>query len=89
MIQAMRRFPTHSVNGEMLEQRVVDPATGQSRLEPPHSFLVKIPQPGSTDDQSDTPMVDSVSPPTDIRPPAASDHPAAQPGVGQLKSLGD
>ena len=89
MIQTMRRFPTHSVNGEMNEQIVVDPATGQKRMEPPHSFLVKIPQPGSTDEQSDTPMVDNSSAPTDVRPPNPADHPPTPPGVGQLKSLGD
>ena len=88
MIQTMRQFRTHSINGEMFEQYVVDPATGQKKLEPPHSFLVKIPQPGSTDDQSETPMVDNNTPPGDIRPAPASDHPA-EPGVGQLKSLGE
>jgi len=89
MIQAMQRFSTHSVNGEMIMRRVVDPATGQAKLVPPHSFLVKIPRPDSTDQQSDTPMVDSNPPQTDIVPSGPPDHPAAQPGVGQLKSLGE
>jgi hypothetical protein len=89
MIQAMRRFPTHSVNGEYLMQSMVDPATGQKKLEPPHSFLVKVPAADSIDEQSDTPMVNNNASPVDVRPPATPDHPATPSGVGQLKSLGD
>ncbi len=89
MLQAMRRWPHHAVNGEMFEHAVIDPATGQKKMEPPSSFLVKIPRPDSTDVQSNTPMVDSNTPQTDIIPSGPANPPPAQPGVGKLKSLGD
>jgi hypothetical protein len=81
MIEAMRRFPTHAVNG-VIGRRITDPATGQSRVEPTRSFLVKIPKPEETPDQSNTPTVDTSV-------PSVNSHPVAQPGVGQLKSLGE
>jgi hypothetical protein len=49
---------------------------------------VKIPRPDSLEEQSDTPMADKP-PQTDIIPSGPADHPPAQPGVGQLKSLGE
>ena len=81
MIQAMRQFPTHAVNG-VIGRRITDPATGETKVVQNASFLVKIPKPEDNPDQSNTPIVDTTAPPVDSRP-------VAQPGVGQLKSLGE
>jgi hypothetical protein len=81
MIGAMRQFPTHAVNG-VIGKKITDPATGQTRIVQNPSFLVKIPKPEENPDQSNTPTVDTGAPHIDNRP-------AVQPGVGQLKSLGE
>jgi hypothetical protein len=80
----LHRYPDHAINGEVPVHRITDPAGGQVREEPEHSKLVKVEHHEDTNEMMTAPMVDSGG-----APGPAMREPAPQPGVGQLKSLGD
>ncbi|HEX3357464.1 MAG TPA: hypothetical protein VHS31_10875 [Tepidisphaeraceae bacterium] len=78
MVATMRKYPTHSLNGYEDVETQKDPATGKPVMVPKHSVLVQIPH-----EESVLQSGPSFSQPTLLAP-----QPAAQPGAGQLKTLG-
>jgi hypothetical protein len=83
LLDTMRRFPEHAINGEVLSHKAKDVATGREILQPESSYLVKGPFVSPDDDGSDQMAVGA--PPPVLR----SIPPDAQPGMGKLKSIGD
>jgi hypothetical protein len=93
MLQAMHRWSTLAVNGMDIMRHGTDPVTGKPTLVPTPSYLVKVPQPGESD-ETGVPMANGGSDsgagesPTGLPSASPADQQPA-PGVGALKSLGD
>jgi hypothetical protein len=93
MLQAMEKFRTFAVNGEVMMRPGTDPTTGKPTRVPTPSYLVKVPHPDDNAD-SGTPMASDGGNASPSETPSglptatpADQQPAA--GVGQLKSLGE
>jgi hypothetical protein len=77
LIETMRRFPEHAVNGEVPLATYVDPETRQKVVKPASSFVVPIPKP------ADSPLSAGTG---DEEAPALQPRPS-EPGVGQLPGI--
>jgi hypothetical protein len=81
----LARYPEHGVNGYVHSRSVQDPATGQTKLVPEHSMLVKI-QHHETP-EAEPSMVEGGAPAAGMREQQSAPQQPA--GFGQLKSVGD
>lgn len=81
MATALKDFPQYSVNGEMQNNRVTNPQTGQTVSKPQPTFLVEIPrlQPSILGNNGQSPQ--DSGPPTMINPMTPSST------GGQLRSV--
>lgn len=77
---AMRQFPEHAVNGEVVVNTTVD-ASGRKVSRPASSFLVPIPR------LADSPLSNGTAEP-EVARPAAQQPPPEEPGRGRLRGVG-
>lgn len=77
--EAMRMFPEHAINGEVKILEMSDSKTGKKVLKPADSFVVPIPQVAAS----------PLSDPAIQGEPVRLNAPKQQPGVGQLRSIGE
>jgi len=85
LIEAMQKYPTHAINGDLHVSKIKDPLTQQIEEQPDPSFLVLIPHEKKQSLLDAPPFFDRAPAQT----PAAPAPAQPLPGAGKLRTLQD